>query len=619
MKFGKRLFAYCVTNIRYYEQAMLAGFLIDETQKNDDMLYIYNHSDADSSYDVMRLINFEETDGIIIDAKTFAQNMNCIEYITAQAKAHNVPIIMIDGDCEGCIKLNYDYGSAFEELTEHLITVHGCRKIDMIAGAKGNPFSDSRIEAYRNVLERHGIPFRSERVFYGDFWHDPTIAAMEHLLADPNEFPEAIVCVNDASAIAVCEALNNHGCTVPDDVIVTGFDGIEETLLHYPNITTAQQNLQTAAQAMIKALHDAVQGKTPENISIPFSIRFSQSCGCKPSSDTDKNAALRMLNERLDSAYGFDLHMIHFGDRLIATKTLSEIYGVLGKYSFMNSLVCVNRSFFDFSHELTYNAEKPYDDELEILCHKGDENEFFDDKTVALSALVPENSQNPRVRTNCYVFNAIRFGDITLGYVALPAFYKWNFLYRYAEKYVATLAQAATQIHMREHLKYLFCHDPLTGLYNRRGFFDSMKRIVREKSDGQHILNIYSLDMNDLKHINDTYGHSDGDFAIKAMSQALSETAQTGECYTARFGGDEFVAAIVTCGEDDGNRYTRSFRERLKEISDSSGKPYRITASCGFSSEVISKDLLIDELLRQSDVLMYLEKANYKRAKSRID
>ena len=617
MKFGKKLFTYCVTNIRYYEQSMLASFLIDETQKHGDMLYIYNQSDADSSYDVMRLINFEETDGIIIDSKTFANNENCVKYIVGEAKAHGVPIIVIDGEYEGCVTLKYDYGSAFEELVEHIIAVHGCRKIDMIAGVKGNPFSESRIESYRSALEKHGLPFRSERVFYGDFWHDPTITAMEQLLADPSEFPDAIVCVNDASAIAACEALNNHGYTVPEDIIVTGFDGIEETLLHYPNITTAEQNLQAAAEAIINALHDAADGKTPDNISIPFSLRFSQSCGCKPSSDIDRNAALRMLSERLDSAYGFDLHMIHFGDRLIATKSISEIYDVIGKYSFMNSFVCVNRSFFDFSNELTYNADKPYDEELVILCHKGDENEFFNDKSVSLKALVPENSDNQRVRTNCYVFNAIRFGDITLGYAALPAFYKWNFLYRYAEKYVATFAQAAIQIHMREHMKYLYYHDPLTGLNNRRGFFDSVKRIISANSDGQHILNIYSLDMNDLKYINDTFGHSDGDFAIKTMSRALFDAAEGCECYTARFGGDEFVAAIVTCGTDDQNHYTERFRARLAELSDSSGKPYRITASCGFSHEVISKGLLIDELVRQSDVLMYLEKANFKRCKSR--
>lgn len=617
MKFGKNLFALCIADIRNYEQAALASILIEKAQEIGDMLYIFNQSDADTSYDVMRLINFEETDGIIIDAKTFQQSSSCIPYITREAKAHGVPVIIIDGECEGFISLKYDYGSAFEELVEHVITEHGCRRIDMMAGTKDNSFSDSRIAAYRSVLEKHGIPFRSERVFYGDFWHDPTITAMEQLLADPNELPDAIVCVNDASAIAVCEALNARGISVPDDVIVTGFDGIEESLLHYPNITTAEQNLEAAATAMIEILHNVIAGGKAEDISIPFSLRFSQSCGCKQSTDLDRNAALHTLSERLDSAYGFDLHMIHFGDRLIATKSIHEINDVVGKYSFMNSLVCFNRSFFDFSTELVNNEENPYNDELVIVCHKGGDNEFFNDTSISLKELVPEHSDNPKVKTNSYVFNVVRFGDITLGYTALPAFSRWNFLYRYAEKYVATLAQAAIQIHMREYMRHLYYHDPLTGLYNRRGFFDSMKRIISSKSDGQHILNIYSLDMNDLKYINDTFGHSDGDFAIKTMSKALIDAAQGCECIAARFGGDEFVAAIVTSGTDDGNHYAEVFRAELKELSDNSGKPYSIVASCGFSHKVISKGLLIDDLVRESDVLMYIEKANYKRSKSR--
>lgn len=617
MKFGKKLFAYCVTSLRTYEQASLANFLINEASKIGAIVYIFNQQDADCSHDVMRLINFDETDGIIIDTKTFHDNNGCIPYILCNAKEHNTPVIAIDSDLDGCIKLSYDYGTAFEELVEHLITVHGCRRIDMIAGIEGNTFSESRINAYKTVLEKHGVPFRKERLVYGDFWHDPAVISAEKLLADPDYLPDAIVCVNDSTAIAACEVINRHGYSVPDDILVTGFDGIEESRLHFPNITTAEQNLEAAAAAMISTLDGVSRGIAPKDICIPFSLRFTHSCGCSVTTDLDKNTALLTLTDRLDSAYGFDLHMIHFGDRLIAARTWEEISDVIGKFSFMNSLVCINRSFFDFSTELPSNAEKPFDDELNIVCHKGLENEFFSDKSVRLSELVPEHSENPKVADTSYVINAIRFGDITLGYVALPTFSQWHLLYRYSEKYVATLAQAAIQINMRGHMKFLFFHDPLTGLNNRRGFFDAMKTLISRDSDGRHILNIYSLDMNDLKYINDTFGHSDGDFAIKTMANALIAAAEGSESYTARFGGDEFVVAIVTTDADDGGRYGMRFREILNELSEGAEKPYKIVASCGFSHEVITDSLLIDELIRRSDVLMYMEKSNYKRSRSR--
>ena len=60
-----------------------------------------------------------------------------------------------------------------------MIEYHGYRKVNFIAGFPDNTFSDERLAVYKEVLERNGIPYEPDRVYYGGFWSDPTLRAME--------------------------------------------------------------------------------------------------------------------------------------------------------------------------------------------------------------------------------------------------------------------------------------------------------------------------------------------------------------------------------------------------------------------------------------------------------
>ena len=92
------------------------------------------------------------------------------------------------------------------------------------------------VMAYSEALRKYNIPFEEERVGYGNYWEAPAKEATERFLA--HDTPEAIVCVNDEMAIAVCAVLNSHGLRVPEDVIVTGSDGIVRERFHSPRLTT---------------------------------------------------------------------------------------------------------------------------------------------------------------------------------------------------------------------------------------------------------------------------------------------------------------------------------------------------------------------------------------------
>ena len=137
--------------------------------------------------------------------------------------------------------------------------------------------------------------------------------------------------------------------------------------------------------------------------------------------------------------------------------------------------------------------------------------------------------------------------------------------------------------------------DPLTSLLNRQAFYDDC--ITLNKS----IKAVASLDMNGLKEINDSLGHQYGDEALKKIGECL---VVNNKMASYRIGGDEFVILFFN-DSDEKNK------ETLKNIKDKvSSNGYSI--SIGYVSG--DSDHNINEMIKESDRLMYIDKANYYQA-----
>ena len=181
------------------------------------------------------------------------------------------------------------------------------------------------------------------------------------------------------------------------------------------------------------------------------------------------------------------------------------------------------------------------------------------------------------------------------------------------QKRVAKLEKLlSTQKQIETELRNLTLCDDLTNLYNRRGFFTLAEQQFKiAKRMKRRILLIYA-DIDNLKQINDTYGHDAGGSVIVDSSNILKLCLRDSDIIS-RFGGDEFVIFPLGISQES----TKVIIDRMQEKFDAHNKKvnrnYKISISFGIKEYDPQSPCSLEELIRQADELMYEQK---KRKKS---
>ena len=157
-------------------------------------------------------------------------------------------------------------------------------------------------------------------------------------------------------------------------------------------------------------------------------------------------------------------------------------------------------------------------------------------------------------------------------------------------------------------LIYLVYHDSLTGLYNRKAFFERLREALAIAQRDQKEKNIFYLDLDEFKRVNDEYGHHVGDEVLKEVGARLKSSLRETD-YICRIGGDEFV--VILNNLKDESRPEEAARRVLEALS----RPYRvqghdidfITPSIGISTYPRDSDN-VEALIRCADIAMFKAK-----------
>jgi diguanylate cyclase (GGDEF)-like protein len=149
--------------------------------------------------------------------------------------------------------------------------------------------------------------------------------------------------------------------------------------------------------------------------------------------------------------------------------------------------------------------------------------------------------------------------------------------------------------------------DPLTGLNNRKQLLHAYNNMTKSHGDSEGIW-LYLIDANHFKRINDTYGHLQGDYALKYIAEAL-RTACKGMhrgVVIARYGGDEFIVLSSSDEADSTDDVKNRICIKLAEIVEREKIPFGLTVSIGVARA--RKNEQLKDLMARADKAMYEEK-----------
>ena len=562
---------------------------------------------------IFSLIESPVIDAVIVMPEAI-KSEEVIRRIVERAKRRGLPVISIDGMTEGCRNIVFNYGDSFEQIVRHVIDVHGCRRIHYVAGLKDNPFSEERTQRFLKVIEEKNIPAENIRIGHGDFWEEPAAALAESWFTSGEPLPEAVICANDSMALAVCGVLRDHKVRVPQDVIVTGFDGIELEKYFVPRLTTCAADIGQAGRTAAATADTLLNGGTaPEVTEIPYAMRVAQSCGCHRIHSADLAGKIMSISSDIAGNEAHESFMFDYLRHTLGCRRKSELAETMKRFGHFDMWCCTGAGYF--SDKLVRQRFGDFPAEMRLLATNVEGHSFTGKfPTGDLLPTLPEILES----RDSVMFSPIHSESDLIGYLGISIELDKN-LFLMARRFTMLTDQILWNYKNRlvieranEKLAEMHIHDPMTGTLNRRGFYKKASRMIKRIESRGGCAVIFSADMDGLKQINDSFGHNEGDKAIKALASALIKCAGS-ESICARFGGDEFI--IMTAAENA--EQAGDFAERVQGMLDDHVRrvkaPYRIRVSIGAVDRVISETEELDECIRLADELMYREKREHKK------
>jgi DNA-binding LacI/PurR family transcriptional regulator len=169
------------------------------------------------------------------------------------------------------------------KLVDHLIQVHGRKRIMFLRGPVYQEDSIKREMGYKSALQANDIPFDENLVLNGDFERDIAYQVMDHFLGNSRRAAfDAVFTGDDDAAIGVLKALHQHGLKVPEDVAVIGFDDLGFAPFLNPPLTTVRAPTESVGRIAAERLFGLLENQTSDEVIIlPTEIIFRRSCGCQ--------------------------------------------------------------------------------------------------------------------------------------------------------------------------------------------------------------------------------------------------------------------------------------------------------------------------------------------------
>ncbi len=185
---------------------------------------------------------------------------------------------------------------------------------------------------------------------------------------------------------------------------------------------------------------------------------------------------------------------------------------------------------------------------------------------------------------------------------------------RESSRKVLALSKNVSELKLIEkELRDAVLTDDLTGLYNRKGFVTLVDHYIRIAERQKRNLYLLFADVDDLKAINDVFGHGVGDETLRNTANILKNTFRESDI-VARVGGDEFIAIPIGSSQRDVNRVVSRLQRELALFNSTRNSQPFLSISYGVSCYCPERPCSVEELLLRADQSMYEQKRLKKRS-----
>jgi two-component system cell cycle response regulator len=172
---------------------------------------------------------------------------------------------------------------------------------------------------------------------------------------------------------------------------------------------------------------------------------------------------------------------------------------------------------------------------------------------------------------------------------------------------VRALRYAIERHRLQADVRDLSLRDDLTGLYNRRGFLTFAERQLKQAYRTKTGMLFVFADLDSLKHINDTFGHQQGDLALIETAQILRRTFRDSDVI-ARLGGDEFTILAVVDSNDSATIMTARLKEEFKKHNQQQKPSQTLSMTVGSAILDPTNPVSLEELMARADKALYQHK-----------
>ena len=617
-----------------YLKEVMYGIKKAARDENTDVFLFVNfssHTDNPSlnagEFNIFTLPDLRDFDGMILMPNSVNMQEE-LDYFAGQLKENPIPAVSVEYDFEGLPSVATDNYAGMQELVQHIVEEHGARNLVYVGGPKDHMESNERLQALLDVAKQHDIVVDDDNIMYGDWSKLPAMDLVDGWMERHQGLPDAFVCANDITALGVCDWLKEHGYRIPEDVIVTGYDCIQEAQEYFPRITSVNHEWSSMGILAYQCLMDTMSGKkSVQNMVLKTRFVPGESCGCEPE---QKRRDMHSELGRASARPKMDWMTVdsHFRHVYLAVRKVEDAthlgYGLAYLFEREHTIegdgfsICLDPEFFHIEENDENLRRTGYPKQLEVICSLY-EGKVEDCKRKSIKEIMFGKAEK-KEKPDLYVFVPLYSEDRSLGLGMLTGseciaedkqLYIWT---RHMNQYLEQVRLNIKLTDLNRKLAQLSVTDVLTGVYNRAGCEQIAYPMLREWQSKGGTGVVMLVDIDRMKSINDMFGHANGDLALRTVASVLKSELPE-DWIISRFGGDEFfIGGKAQDANVDLNAMEERLMDRLAQEVIRRQIEFRLSISIGSVRLLPGGEADVEKVLQMADENMYFVKSRHHQA-----